>query len=99
MDSIVSVVLFLMSSITSLQLWERERMKMGSRCEASKIGRLCRYVACGYFASQTADFDSAAFHMAPGEAVALDPQARVALEQTQVSVKCPDPHCTPQQYR
>lgn len=33
----------------------------------------------------TADFDAAAFQIASGEALALDPQARIALEQTQVS--------------
>ena len=46
---------------------------------------LCRYVACGYFVEGTSDFDAAAFQLPPGEALALDPQARIALEQTQVS--------------
>lgn len=32
----------------------------------------------------TADFDAVAFRMPPGESVTLDPQARIALEQTQV---------------
>lgn len=45
---------------------------------------LCRYVRFGNFAKDTACFDAAAFKMADGEALALDPQARIALEQTQV---------------
>lgn len=32
----------------------------------------------------TSAFDAAAFRLPPGEALALDPQARIALEQTQV---------------
>ena len=44
----------------------------------------CRYVASGYFVEGTAGFDAAAFRMPPGEALTLDPQARIALEQTQV---------------
>ena len=42
----------------------------------------------GNFAKDTACFDAAAFKMADAEALALDPQARIALEQTQVKRAC-----------
>ena len=45
---------------------------------------ICRYVRFGSFVEDTSSFDAAAFRLASGEAVALDPQARIALEQTQV---------------
>ena len=45
----------------------------------------------GYFVEDTADFDANAFRLPPGEALALDPQARIALEQTQVSQAGPNP--------
>ena len=42
----------------------------------------CRYVRFGCFVDGTSAFDAAAFRLAGGEALALDPQARVLLEQT-----------------
>ena len=48
--------------------------------------RAFRYVSFGYFVDGTADFDAAAFRMPPGESMTLDPQARIALEQTQVTL-------------
>lgn len=44
----------------------------------------CRYVRFGCFVDGVEDFDAAGFRLASGEAVALDPQTRIALEQTQV---------------
>ena len=40
-----------------------------------------RYVRFGSFLEGTSAFDAAAFRLAGGEAVALDPQARLLLEQ------------------
>lgn len=45
---------------------------------------MVRYVRFGCFVEGVADFDVAAFRLASGEARAIDPQARIALEQTQV---------------
>ena len=44
----------------------------------------CRYVRLGSFVEGTAEFDAGAYRLASGEALALDPQARIVLEQTQV---------------
>ena len=45
---------------------------------------MCRYVRFGCFVDGLEDFDAAGFRLASGEAVAMDPQTRIALEQTQV---------------
>ena len=47
---------------------------------------LCRYVRFGAFVDGISSFDAAAFRLASSEAVALDPQARILLEQTQVMI-------------
>ena len=52
-------------------------------CAADARG-CCRYVRLGSFVEGTAEFDAGAYRLASGEALALDPQARIALEQTQV---------------
>ena len=46
---------------------------------------LPRYVRFGCFVDGVHDFDAAAFMLAPGEATTMDPQARILLQQTQVS--------------
>lgn len=43
-----------------------------------------RYVRFGCFVEGVEDFDAGAFRLAPGEAAAMDPQTRIALQQTQV---------------
>lgn len=43
-----------------------------------------RYVRFGCFVDDVAQFDAGAFRLASGEATAMDPQTRLALEQTQV---------------
>ena len=44
----------------------------------------CRYVRCGAWLEDLDDFDQGIFGLAPGDAVTLDPQARILLEQVQV---------------
>ncbi len=44
------------------------------------------YVPFGSFVDAVDEFDANLFGMAAGEALALDPQARILLENTQVSV-------------
>ena len=44
----------------------------------------CRYVRCGAWLEGLEDFDQGMFGLAPGDALALDPQARILLEQVQV---------------
>ena len=48
----------------------------------------CRYVRCGTWLEGLEDFDQDMFGLAPGDAVALDPQARILLEQVQVGHTC-----------
>lgn len=52
--------------------------------KSSDLMHVVRYVRFGCFGEGVADFDAAAFRLASGEACAMDPQARIALEQTQV---------------
>ena len=43
------------------------------------------YVSFGSFVDGVDTFDASLFGLAAGEALALDPQARILLEQTQVN--------------
>ena len=47
-------------------------------------GERCRYVRCGAWLEGLEDFDRGIFGLAPGDALTLDPQARILLEQVQV---------------
>lgn len=49
-----------------------------------------RYVRFGCFVQDTEQFDASAFRLAAGEALALDPQARILLEQTAQAFKSAD---------
>ncbi|BDA51457.1 probable inactive phenolphthiocerol synthesis polyketide s at N-terminal half [Coccomyxa sp. Obi] len=50
---------------------------------AKKMSSVARYVRFGCFVDAVEDFDAGAFRIASGEAVAMDPQCRIALEQMQ----------------
>ena len=44
----------------------------------------CRYTRCGAWLEGLDEFDQGVFGLAPSDAITLDPQARILLEQVQV---------------
>jgi len=50
---------------------------------------LCRYVRCGSWLGGLQQFDGSLFGVAPGDALTMDPQARILLEQVQVGMHDP----------
>ena len=57
-------------------------------CNA-EVPRCRRYVCCGSWLRGLEEFDESLFGVAPGDAMGMDPQARVLLEQIQVRIQAP----------
>ncbi len=58
-------------------------------CTVTEGPGLRRYVRCGSWLGGLQEFDGSLFGVAPGDALTMDPQARILLEQLQVGMHDP----------